>query len=100
LPSNAVLVGRETFQRTGSILYPFVILKLDEEGAGPEFIIDDASSGGTNVFKSVRFAIVIACALLLNENDDDGENCSESVVENMDRVKSARVMIAHVFVFL
>jgi hypothetical protein len=95
-----VLVGRETFQRTGSILYPFVILKLDEEGAGPEFIIDDASSGGTNVFKSVRFAIVIACALLLNENDDDDENCSESAVENMDRAKSARVMIAHVFVFL
>jgi hypothetical protein len=60
LPSKATLVGREAFHRTGSILYPFVILKLDEEGAGPEFIMEEASSGGTNVFRSVRFVIVIA----------------------------------------
>jgi hypothetical protein len=34
----------------------------------------------------------------LSENDD--ENCSESVVENMDRIKSARTIVAHILVFL
>jgi len=56
--------------------------------------MDEASSGGTNVFKSVRFPIVNACTLLLNnenkDNDDsdDEDGCSKNVVEKMDSTKN------------
>jgi hypothetical protein len=59
LSSNVTVLGRVRFQRTGSILYPSGILKLEMLGGLPEFIrpLVIRGSGGPAVLCANAFCV-------------------------------------------